>query len=43
MESKKNKNEAVLLPKYFKKIGLVVMILAFVPAVLVKSMNIEMV
>ncbi len=43
MESKINKNEAVLLPKYFKKIGLVVMILAFVPAVVVKSMNIEMV
>lgn len=43
MESKRNKNEAVLLPKYFKKIGLVVMILAFVPAVVVKSMNIEMV
>lgn len=43
MESKINKKEAVLLPKYFKKIGLVVMILALVPAVVVKSMNIEMV
>ena len=43
MESKINKNEAVLLPKYFKKIGLVVMILVFVPAVVVKSLNIEMV
>ena len=43
MESKINKKEAVLLPKYFKKIGLVVMILAFVPAVVVKSMNVEMV
>ncbi len=42
MESKRIKNEAALLPKYFKKIGLVVMILAFVPAVVVKSMNIEM-
>lgn len=42
MESKRNKKEAVLLPKYFKKIGLVVMILAFAPAVIVKSMNIEM-
>jgi hypothetical protein len=41
MESKRNKKEAVLLPKYFKKIGLVVMILAFAPAVIVKSMNIE--
>ncbi len=42
MESKINKKEAILLPKYFKKIGLVVMILAFVPAVVVRSMNIEM-
>lgn len=43
MESKINKNEVALLPKYFKKIGLVVMILAFIPAVVVKSMNVEMV
>ncbi len=43
MESKINKKEAILLPKYFKKIGLVVMILAFVPAVVVRSMNFEMV
>ena len=42
MESKRNKKEVVLLPKHFKKIGLGVMILAFVPAVVVKSMNIEM-
>lgn len=42
MESKASKKEAVLLPKLFKKIGLIVMILAFVPAVIVKSMNIEM-
>ena len=34
----------VLLPRYFKKIGLVVMILAFVPAVFIvfKTMNFEM-
>lgn len=43
MESKRNKKEVALLPKYFKKIGLAVMILAFVPAVVVKSMNVEMV
>ena len=42
MESKINKKQAVLLPKYFKIIGLVVMILAFVIAVVVKAMNIEM-
>ena len=33
MKSKINKKEPGLLPKYFKKIGLVLMILAFVPAV----------
>lgn len=43
MESTRNKNDVALLPKYFKKIGLFVMILAFVPAVVVKSMNVEMV
>lgn len=43
MESKRSKKEAALLPQYFKKIGLVVMILAFVPAVVVKSMNVDMV
>jgi hypothetical protein len=42
MESKINKKKAVLLPKYFKIIGLVVMILAFVTAMAVKAMNIEM-
>ncbi len=43
MESKRRKKEPVLLPVYFKKVGLVVMILAFVPAIIVKSMNVEMV
>ena len=44
MERKINQKKVVLLPRYFKKIGLVVMILAFVPAVVVvmKSMNFEM-
>jgi hypothetical protein len=42
MESKINKKQAVLLPKYFKIIGLVVMILAIVTAVFVKAMNIGM-
>ena len=41
MESKRNKN-GTFLPKYFKRIGLIVMILAFVPAVVVKSMNLGM-
>jgi hypothetical protein len=43
MESKRNKNEQVLLPVYFKKIGLAVMISAFVPAIIVKAMSVEMV
>jgi hypothetical protein len=43
MESKRSKNGPVLLPVYFKKVGLVVMILAFVPAIIVKSLDIELV
>ena len=43
MKSKRNKKEAVLLPKYFKIIGLVVMIVAFVPVIIFKSLNIAMV
>jgi hypothetical protein len=42
MESKKRKKKLVLLPVYFKKIGFVVIILAFVPAITVKSMNFEL-
>ncbi|HTN19336.1 MAG TPA: hypothetical protein VL125_02630, partial [Pelobium sp.] len=42
MESKRRKKEPVLLPIYFKKVGLVIMILAFVPAIIVKSMNVEL-
>jgi hypothetical protein len=43
MESKRRKGEPVLLPVYFKKVGLVVMILAFVPAIIVKSMDVQLV
>ena len=43
MESKITKKKAVLLPKYFKKIGFAVMILAFLLTVVVKSMNVEMI
>lgn len=42
MESKKRKNGPILLPVYFKKIGLAVMVLAFVPATIVKSMSVEL-
>jgi hypothetical protein len=43
MESKRRKKELTLLPVYFKKVGIVVIILAFVPAILVKSMNVELI
>ena len=42
MERKRNKKDLVLLPRYFKLIGLIVMILAFVPATIAISMHIEM-
>jgi len=42
MESKRFKKEPVLLPVNFKIIGLVVMILAFVSAIIVKSVNVEL-
>ena len=38
----KNKDEmVVLLPAYFKKIGLAVIILSLVPVIIIKSMHIE--
>ena len=43
MESKRSKKEPILLPVYFKKIGLAVMIFAFIPAIVVKAMSVEMV
>lgn len=43
MESKTIKNEFGLLPRYFMKIGVVVMILVFIPIVIVKAINVEMV
>lgn len=42
MENKQNKTKAILLPIYFKKIGLAVMIAAVVPAIIIKSMQVEM-
>ena len=43
MQCKRSKKEPGLLPLYFKKIGLLVMILAFIPAIIVKSVNVELV
>ena len=40
MNTKKTKNEAKLLPNYFKTIGIVIMLLAFVPIVVVIVMKI---
>jgi hypothetical protein len=42
MEGKRSKKEPILLARYFKKLGLVVMVLAFIPAIVVKAMSIEM-
>src|SRR6476620_1710415 len=42
-KDKKSQNKATLglLPHYFKKIGIVIMVLAFIPAIFVKLQNIE--
>ena len=48
MESKislgedKKKHKAGLLPHYFKKIGMVLLIMAFIPAIIVKYIGIEL-
>jgi hypothetical protein len=42
MSQNPRKNKTGLLPNYFKKIGIVVMILTFIPAVIVKAMDISM-
>ena len=42
MESNRRKKDLALLPVYFKKIGFVVIILSFVPAIFVKLMNVEL-
>ncbi|HLO83094.1 MAG TPA: hypothetical protein VK166_19160 [Chitinophagaceae bacterium] len=41
MEKLKNQHGVGLLPNYFKKLGIIVMILALVPAVFVKGADIE--
>jgi len=41
MNAKKTKNETGLLPNYFKTIGIVIMLLAFVPIVVVIVMKFE--
>jgi hypothetical protein len=43
MESKGSKKEPILLPIYFKKIGLAVIILACVSVIIAKSMNVELI
>ncbi len=42
MERDKNNIEVILLPKYFKKIGLAVIILALIPVVSLKLMHVEL-
>jgi hypothetical protein len=41
MEKLKKQSGIGLLPNYFKRVGIIVMLLALVPAVFVKSLNIE--
>lgn len=43
MENRKIKNQIGLLPNYFKKIGVLVMILAIVPPIIVKSIEIDII
>lgn len=42
MEFQETNKKAGLLPNYFKKIGIAVMLLAFVPAVIAKAKNIQL-
>jgi len=42
MENKRIKKRNGFLPRFFKKIGFIVIVLAFVPPVVVKSMNLHM-
>jgi hypothetical protein len=42
IEKRKNKIAAGLLPNYFNKIGIMVMVLAFVPAIIARAVNIPL-
>ena len=42
MEKKRSKKDIALLPRYFKVIGLAVIILSIVPIVVIKSLSIKM-
>jgi hypothetical protein len=42
MEKKLNQNKIGLFPNYFKKIGIVIMILAFIPVVIIVAMHIQL-
>lgn len=42
MEKLKNKNKEILLPNYFKKVGIAVMLLTFVLIVIFKTINIKL-
>ncbi len=42
MESKKLKNEPVLLPLYCKKIGLAILLMGLIPAIIVKLMHLAL-
>ena len=43
MEFLTNKKKYTLLPVYFKKIGIVVILLSFLPLIIVKAFDIELI
>ena len=43
MRINQKNQKAVLLPNYFKKVGIVVLILALMPAIVVKTMHMDLV
>lgn len=42
MKNQKTKNEFGLLPNYFKKIGIVIMLLSVIPAIMIKALHIKL-
>lgn len=42
MREKKKKDKTGLLPHYFKKVGIAILLLAFIPAITIKAININL-
>lgn len=43
MESKRIKKQLKFLPNYFKKLGVVIIVLSLIPPIIIKSLNIEII